>query len=376
MIITIIIFIITLIFLMFVHEMGHFLMAKRFGIKVLEFGFGIPPKIFSRKIKGMDVSLNWIPIGAFVRLLGEDEVDKKILKNPESFAAQTPLKRLAVIVAGVAMNLILAWIIFYVVLYQQGFKVQLPLIVPHQFTGVEQSDQSLILVGSVSPDSPAEASGVKPGEAVVAINGSELTTSSQLVEETKKLSGEKVILTLKDPNSGISRTVEVTPRVNPPSGQGPLGVAFGEVKSTSLDFAKPWQKALSGPIHSLNLSVYSFKVLGLVIGKSFTEKDVAPVASSVYGPVGIAYVAGSILHQETPFLPYLNFIAIISLNLAVFNLLPIPALDGGRIPFILFEMVLGKKIKEEIEQLVHRVGFALLLTLALVITMMDIKKFF
>src|SRR3989344_5492950 len=128
MILTIIIFILTLLFLVVIHELGHFLMAKKFGIKVEEFGFGIPPRAWGKKIGETLVSINWLPFGGFVKLLGEDEIDKNLLNNKRSFASQSVFKRIIVVVAGVAMNFILAFILFYFILGFQGFKTSLPLL--------------------------------------------------------------------------------------------------------------------------------------------------------------------------------------------------------------------------------------------------------
>src|SRR3989344_3570566 len=199
MVFTVIIFIITLLILVVIHELGHFLVAKKFNIKVLEFGFGIPPRAFGKKWGETLISLNWLPFGGFVRLLGEDEVDKKVLENERSFAAQTVGKRIAVVVAGVAMNLLLAWILFYAVLGFQGFRAEFPLFIDHQFIGVNQENESIILIQAISKDSPADSAGLNIGDRIVAINDEFLKTNNDLISKIKELAGSEVKITLSDP---------------------------------------------------------------------------------------------------------------------------------------------------------------------------------
>src|SRR3989344_6709550 len=155
MIFSIIIFILTLLVLVVIHELGHFLMAKKFNIKVLEFGFGLPPKAWGKKIGETIFSLNWLPFGGFVRLLGEDETDQEVLDNKRSFAAQKVWKRIIVVVAGVAMNFLFAWLLFYIILPAQNFKFQLDLRLDHQFAFAKQEIEPVILITQVAPNSPA-----------------------------------------------------------------------------------------------------------------------------------------------------------------------------------------------------------------------------
>lgn len=375
MILTIIIFIITLLILVVIHELGHFLMAKRFDIKVLEFGFGIPPKAWGKKVGETLVSINWLPIGGFVRLLGEDEVDKKVLENHRSFAAKSVDKRIMVVVAGVVMNLLLAWLLFYLVLASQGFKTKFPLIIDHEFLGIQQNEQ-YIVINQVAKNSPAQEAGLKTGQRVTAINDQKLQDREEMVNKIKSLSGQQIKLTLQDIQQDQTKEVLVTPRVSPPVGEGPLGVGLGLFKVAQVEYQSPQEKLLSGPIHSINIVAYSGKILGNLISQSFEEKSFGPVSTSVAGPVGITNVANSVLSTTSPLLPYLEFIAILSLNLAVFNLLPIPALDGGRIFFLLIEVVTKRRVHAEFEKWVHTIGIAFLLALTLLITLSDIRKFF
>jgi len=375
MIFTILIFIVTLLILVVIHELGHFLVAKKFNIKVEEFGFGIPPRAWGKKVGETLVSINWLPFGGFVRLLGEDEIDQKTLQNPRSFAAQTVGKRMAVVVAGVLMNLFLAWLLFYIVLGFQGFKLQLPLIVEHQFLGVSQKNETVVIVQAVAPGSPAEVAGLHSGEKIQKINGQDLKTNSDLIEKTKKAAGEEIQLTISDLKNNNQREVTLIPRENPPEGEGPLGVSLAQFQIANLQYETPMQKVLAGPVHSINIIAYSGKIIGLLVGESFKTGKLEPVSQTVAGPVGITNVVNSILTEsKDPLLPYLDFVAALSLNLAVFNVLPIPALDGGRLFFLMYEAVTRRKVKAEVEKWIHTIGMVLLLSLMLLITFSDIKK--
>lgn len=377
MIITIIIFILTLLFLVVIHELGHFLMAKKFGIKVEEFGFGIPPRAWGKKIGETLVSINWLPLGGFVKLLGEDEVDKKTLENKRSFASQAVWKRIIVVVAGVAMNFILAFILFYSILFFQGFKITLPLLIDHQFAGVNQQNQISVFVADVSKDSPAEKAGLKQGEIITNVNGEQIRRSNDLITKSKDLLGQEIKLVVFDSEKITSREVIIVPRKNPPTGEGPLGLALTQVAVANLEYKTLTQKLFSGPVHSWNIIAYSGKILGNLIGESFRTKDFMPIRHSVAGPVGITSTVNTILTESSnPFMAYLNFIALLSLNLAVMNVLPFPALDGGRLFFLFIEAVTRRKVHAGLEKWIHTIGMAILLTLMLLVTFSDIKKFF
>jgi regulator of sigma E protease len=375
MLLAIVAIIITLLVLVVSHEFGHFITAKKFGVKVLEFGFGIPPRAWGKQIGETLVSINWLPIGGFVRLLGEDETDKKVLNDKRSFAAKPVLQRIGVVVAGVVANLILAVILFYIVLGFQGFKEQLPLLTPHRFVGVQQTNEAVILIGNVVADSPASVAGIKSGDRVVEFNGQKLTGGDQFVNLTKEFAGKSVTLTLED-QQGKKRQVEITPRANPPKNQGALGVELGSFEVANLNYATLDQKITSGFFHSYNLASYSLDVLGSLISTSVRTGNLQPVSESVSGPVGITSMTQTILQTKNPLLPYLNFVALLSLNLAVINILPFPALDGGRLFFLLIELVTRKRVNPEVERWVHAVGMVILITLIVVITYSDVQKLF
>lgn len=374
MLLSIVIFVLTLLVLVLIHELGHFLMAKKFGIKVEEFGFGFPPRAWGKKIGETLVSVNWLPLGGFVRLLGEDGTDKEVSKDSRSFSNKGVWERITVVVAGVFMNLVLASLIFYLTLGFSGFKFQVPLIVEHQFLGVTQKEEQFVIIAQVVKNSPAQKANLKAGDQIIAIDGQTIKSGQDLVDTTKNMEGKQIVLSVLTENQKEEQ-VKLTARKNPPAGQGPLGVAISSFRLANLEYQTPMEKLLAGPLHSINLTVYSAKVLGKVIGQSFARKNFQPLSTSVSGPVGIASMANDILTQSAkPFLSYLDFIGLISLNLALINLLPIPAMDGGRLFFLLIEALSGKKVHAGFERWVHTIGMVLLLGLAVLITFSDVGK--
>lgn len=372
MFLTIVVFIAALLILVISHELGHFLMARRFGVKVLEFGFGIPPRIWSKKWGQTLVSLNLLPVGGFVRLLGEDEVNEKTLNDKHSFAVKPVWQRIIMVAAGVTMNLLLAVVLFYVVLSAQDFKARIPLLIPFNFAGVSQNNESAVIIGTVNPNSPAEQAGVKRGEQVVSVNGLSISDSQQLSDLTKQNLGQKVTLVLSN-EQGEKKSVELTPRVNPPAGEGPLGIGMGTLTIANISYD---QRLPAGIVHSYNLTTYSVAVLGEIISSAIKTKDLEPVSGAVVGPFGLADLTGEILKMENPLIPFLSFVALLSLNLAIINILPIPALDGGRIFFLLIEGIVGKKVRPSVERIIHAAGMVMLLALIVLVTFSDIKKIF
>lgn len=372
MIFSIFVFVITLLILVLIHELGHFLMAKKFGIKVLEFGFGIPPRAWGKKIGETLVSINWLPFGGFVRLLGEDESGPKT--SSRDFRAKPVTQRILVVLAGVVMNLFLAWIIFYITLSINGFKVQFPLLLEHQFLGATQQNETSVFISGVSNDSPAKKAGLRSGLQIVGVNSQQVLNGQQLIKTINDLAGEEISLTLKDQKGNLD-TVKITPRKNPPAGQGALGVELTGMTVANLEY-QGINKVLAGPIHSWNIVAYSGKIIGVLVEQSLHTKSLGPVSQTVSGPVGVSGIVNDILTTaKNPLLSYLDFMAILSLNLAVFNVLPIPALDGGRLFFLMIEGILRRKVRAEIEHWVHTVGMVLLLSLMLLVTLSDIRKF-
>lgn len=359
MILSIVIFILTLLVLVVIHELGHFIMAKRFGIKVEEFGFGIPPRILGKKIGETIYSLNALPLGGFVRLLGEDSTDKTVLKNPRSFAAQKSWKRILVVVAGVVMNLILAWVIFYAVIIYQNFRIIYP------------SSEPAAFVGFVQEGFPAKQAGVKMGEKVTKVDGKEIKNFEDARNFIREKKGEPVTLTITDIDGRNSKEITLTPK-KIDSNDYLVGIGFSPIGIKQYETVT--QKIFSGITYSWDLTRATFGGLGVLV-KDLFSGNIKKASDSVSGPVGLAIVSNDILSEGSKAFPfYLWFVGVISLTLSIFNVLPIPALDGGRLLFIVIEAVTGKKVKEEVETLIHQIGFAVLLGLAALITYSDIIK--
>lgn len=361
MVISIIIFIFTLLVLVLIHEFGHFLMAKRFGIKVLEFGFGIPPRIFGKKVGETLFSLNLLPLGGFVKLLGEDEADKKVLNDPRSFAKAKVEKRIITVVAGVVMNLLLAWTLFYFVIIQQGFKILYPPTEPS------------VYIGEVRSGFPAQDAGIKIGDRILTIDGKKMEDVDVAIASIKEKNGQPVKMDIGDLDGNFKKSITVTPKQND-KGEKLIGVVFSPVGFRVYE--THLEKAFSGITYSYDLTRLTFAGLGGLIN-DLISGNYQKASQSVAGPVGLAKVTNSILSAGfEAIVPYLWFSGVISLTLAIFNVLPVPALDGGRLFFLIIEAVTRKKVHAEIERIVHNVGFAVLIALSLLVALSDIRKQF
>jgi regulator of sigma E protease len=393
MIVTALIFLLILSVLVLIHEAGHYFVAKKFGIKVEEFGFGFPltPPLWQKKKGETLYSFYPVLIGGFVKLYGEDDAgggriaapkDSKKKHDPDAdraFFSRSIWQRTAVIIAGVLMNVLLAAVIYYIFLAMSGFKTELPLIGKHNFFGANQTVKTQVIISDISKDSPAENAGLKPFSRVTAINGKPVNEIETFSKTIKENSGKPITITWKEEQTGKTGTATVTPRVNPPKGQGALGVAFFPVQTVTLAYDTPVQKALSGFVHPTNLMAYNFNVLGQLIGVSVREKTVEPVSQGVSGPVGIYSVVGQIVDMpdaKERFLQLLNLAGLLSISLAFFNVLPIPGLDGGRLFFIIIEAVIGRKVNPKIEGYFHAVGMIILIGLLLLVTIKDVTQLF
>lgn len=365
MIFSIIAFIFVLTALVMVHELGHFWVARRNKIKVEEFGLGLPPRIWGKKYKGTLYSINWLPFGGFVRLLGEDSegVD---LKKKGSFYLAPAKVRAAVVVAGVAVNYFVAVVLLYIVLAASGFRFSVPLIVEHNFRFANNNKE--VVLADFASDSPLSDMGVNVGDVVEKINGKTAVSSDYLSEEIKK-STSAISLQLRT-LSGEVKTVEVSPIEK--DGKKVLGVYLADEGVISYDSFG--QRLFSGFSQSINLAEYSVKVMGNLVGSAFSTGDFRPVSQGIAGPVGIAQYTKIAI--DFGWMAFIQLVALLSLNLAMVNILPIPALDGGRFFFIIFEMITKKRVSAKFERIVHTAGFAALITLTFVITANDILKLF
>lgn len=363
MILAIIIFIFILTALVMVHELGHFWVARKNKIKVEEFGLGLPPRIWGKKYKGTIYSINWLPFGGFVRLLGEDSEGADLKKKGSFYLAPAPV-RAAVVVAGVLVNYFVAVVLLYAVLLGSDFKFTVPQIIDHEFRFATNTTQ--VVLAEFSADSPLRSLGVEQGSVVNRINGELVTGSMDFSEQIKK-SGDKIVLELNK-QDGIEQSVTVVPLEK--DGKKILGVYLAE--QTVISYDGFWQKLFSGFSQSINLGEYSVKVMVSLVGSAFATGNFAPVSQGVAGPVGIAQYTK--IAMDFGWIASLQLVALLSLNLAMVNILPIPALDGGRFFFIVIEIITRKRVGAKFERIVHTVGFAALIALTFVVTANDILK--
>lgn len=357
--ITFILFILILGVLVLVHEFGHFYSAKKLGIKVEEFGFGFPPRIFGKKFRGTLYSFNFFPLGGFVKIFGEHGEGEG---NFESFISRSFWQKFLVIFAGVFMNLILAWVLFSL-----GSMLGTPAVKESPEDDVKNA---VVTIVGVSPNSPAEISGIRFGDTVVEMRSQDFFQKINSVENLQKFvaayKGERVSIVLKRGDSLV--TIETTPRIEYPVDQGPLGIALATVGIRRAPF-------YLAPIEGLR-SVYitTFGTLSAV-GALFRDLFLSGrVPSQISGPVGIFLFVGEVKSLGLIYL--LQFIAILSVNLAVLNILPFPALDGGRILFLAIGRLIQSKLNPKVENAIHTAGFLVLILLMIIITYRDIIKLF
>src|SRR3989344_4180685 len=274
--------------LVILHELGHFLMAKRAGIGVEEFGIGLPvllPRIWTKKIGETNYSIYPLFLGGFVRLVGEDPKDKK-KDQKNSFYIKSIRQRMLVVVAGVVANFALAVVIFYIVVAALGYKVSLPLLMDHKFKFVNQTKQ--VLIADVSVDSPAVSAGIQVGDSIVSAKGQEISSIEKLQEVIRSSENQPIPLVLENPVNNQTREVVATPKYSEKQQAPVLGVGLGEL--VVLNYQTLLQKVFSGFIHSYNTLDYSVRVFAEIIGYSIKTRDITPVSEGVAGPVGIAAI--------------------------------------------------------------------------------------
>lgn len=356
MLTTIIAFAAVLFVLVMVHEWGHFFAARKSGMNVEEFGFGFPPRIASFIKKGTRYSFNWLPLGGFVKIQGENGDDDR----PGSFATKSILKRLIVLSAGVIMNLVLAWVLLSLAL---GFGT------PQAVNSVGQDaamEDQRVVIGTVASSSPAQQAGIEAGDVILKMDGQEAESVQMVQEYTTSNAGQEITYTIQ--RNQETKTIKTTPRENPPEGEGALGVQLAQVANVSYPWYKAAWKGLELTWDYLKLTISGFtQIIGQLFGGPAVDGEIA-------GPVGIAVLTGRF--AKMGIVALMQFTALLSINLAIINALPIPALDGGRILFLAVEAVRGKKVRAKVEQWSHAIGFALLLALLVVITIKDVANIF
>ncbi|MPZ22007.1 MAG: PDZ domain-containing protein [Dehalococcoidia bacterium] len=335
-------FVAILVFLIVVHELGHFITAKLAGVKVLEAGLGYPPKAWGKKFGETEYTINWLPLGGFVRLLGEEDPS-----DPRSLAAKPRWVRLIVLFAGSGMNLLLPILLFAIA-----------------FTIPQEVGTGGVTVTYVAPGSPAEEAGLETEDVIVSVAGREIENIDELSRAIQVNLGDSVgFEVLRD--GGIVAT-DVQSRWSPPEGQGPTGISIRQYPFTRTRSEPPWESIPHAVEYTIDSLVLAEKQIeGWFRGTS---------APDLAGPVGIADATGEVVEQAG-WIRLFEFAALLSINLAIINVLPLPMLDGGRIAFVLLEYLRGgKRVPPEKEGLVHLVGFAVMMGAVVIISYFDILR--
>ncbi|MEK7089517.1 MAG: site-2 protease family protein [Patescibacteria group bacterium] len=350
--------IIGLIVLILAHEFGHFIVAKIFGVKVEEFGIGFPPRLFGKQIGETLYSVNLLPLGGFVRINGEDEKLEKeehekddttdSLATKRSFAHQAIWKRTIILIAGVTMNMLVGWIIFSGILMI--------------------GSPTHLAVTEVAKDSPAYVVGIKPNDFIMsaklgAVSLADPIKGDDFIIAMKQVAGEKVsIEVLRD---GKTTALEINSRANPPAGEGSLGISLADAGVAKQSFFKALGNGFMVAVTIFWLTLKGFFSLIVSI---FTTPGTA--FQGVAGPVGLFGIAAQTGKMGLIYL--FQLVGLISVNLAVLNLIPFPALDGGRIFFLLIEKLKGSPVSYKIQRVVNAVGFVALILLMVFVTINDV----
>ncbi len=381
MFITIIIFLLVLSLLVFVHEFGHYFTARKLGVKAEEFGIGFPPRIFGfyrdKKRKWRFIggnksleelnkdeekapadtiySLNWVFFGGFVKIKGENGEGKN---DKDSFASKPAWKKASILVAGVFMNVVLAWLLFSL-----GFMIGMPGDVEMAGKRARISDPQ-VMISSVLKDSPADKAELRMGDVVLKVEESEIKSSEELqniIADRADIETKVIIANLEEEGD---KEIIIIPEFNEELERATIGVAIFDTGKISYPFFDSFIYGAKSTWDYLRLIVFAFYNLfaDLISGES--------VEGQVGGPVAIAKYTGEV--ARFGFVYLLQFIALLSLNLAIINILPIPALDGGRLLFLLIEKIKGRAMKQEIEGVIHTVFFFLLIALIIFVTYRDI----
>lgn len=331
--------------IIFVHEFGHFIFAKLSGIRVEEFSLGMGPPLISKKRGETLYSLRILPLGGYCKMSGEtgDGQYNPQSEDPKRFDKKPPLVRLLVLVGGPLMNFLLAILIFSLIFAIIGMPMEVT-----------------TEVGSVIRGGPAEKAGIEEGDVIVSIDNQKVESWQDMVGIIHQSSDKPLQLTIK--RDGSFSTILVTPQYSPEHKVGLIGIEPTEVKSRNIGFFEAIKEGFLRTFLITKLTILS--IIQMITGKASL--------SEVTGPVGIVKMIGESARFGIVYLA--NLTALISVSLGLFNLLPVPALDGGRIIFVFFELLTGRAVNPVKENMIHLIGFALLITLMLFVTYRDILR--
>lgn len=359
MFLTIIIFILILSVLVFVHELGHFLVARKTGVKVEEFGLGFPPRAWSVKKGETLYSVNWIPLGGFVRLKGEDGSQRE---ENDSFASKPFWAKGLILAAGVLMNALLAWVIF-----SAGYMIGLPTALANEDLHKPEVREMQIRIVGVQENSPAQATGLTSGDILLAVNNEPALSQQQVIDFVKNHQDQAVNLKVQKTNGEVEDYSLIPAQIE---GSGTtdkvLGVNIMQTGLVRYGFFKSLYRgfiAVGSLLARIAVAFYGL-IAGLITG--------AGLAQELSGPIGVAMLTGQAVNLGVNYV--LQFAGLLSLNLAVINFFPFPALDGGRFVFALIEKIRRKPNNRQVENIIHNIGFSLLMLLIVIITYRDVSQ--
>lgn len=387
---SIIIFVLILGLLVLIHEFGHFIAAKKSGVLVEEFGIGFPPRIWGKKIGETLYSINAIPLGGFVKVFGEEyeEIEhdgaKKLpppLKDRTFVYKKNHIKAL-IIVAGVIMNTILGVSVYYTLLSMNKFQSDpIPLLTPYKFRFGTQEGR--VVATNIIKGSPAEKAGLhvedvilryQIGQSVSKDKWTPITSANQLISIIKVSANKNVYLDIENVRNGKRKVVKTVPNYNAELKRAVIGINLFD--TVVLKYQTPGQRVLSGFMHSYNILTYNFSTIGQLIGIAVKEKTFEPVSQTVSGPIGIYSVVNDVVKTSGQKLVknILNIVGLLSLSLAAMNVLPLPALDGGKLTFIMYEWITGKRVNKTFERYVNLFGFFALIAIGVLVSINDILR--
>lgn len=346
------------------HELGHFLGAKKTKTKVIEFAIGFPPFIWKKKIGETLFGIGSIPFGGYNKIYGESAPTENE-NDPSSFTSKSTGQKLLIIIAGVVGNFLLSAFLFYIVLFSSNFNSNIGLINPeYEFPFGHQ--ENYLLIGGVEENSPAKLGGLKQNEIILEINGERVENANELKDILNKTKGEAITVLTKNRET----KEETTHIVN--NNEDKIGVGYSNIAELSYN-DNLGDKIFSGVLHTYNFTDYSLSTLGNMIAKSFTEKDLSVATNAVAGPIGIFAIIKISLSEGFMFM--LNITAIISLALAITNLLPLPALDGGKCIYLIFQKINPRFFTDELSEKIDGAGFLFLMILGILIVIKDVFQF-
>ncbi len=360
---TIILFLIILAVLIFVHELGHFSTAKFFKIRVDEFAIGFPPKIFSWKKGETKYSLNAIPAGGYVKIFGENP-DEDSLMGPDSkrsFVNAKWWKQIIILLSGIFMNLIFAWILI-------SISLNIGIILPIEDKYRDEAKDVSVFITSIVKDSPSDKVGLMEGDKIIEIQTEKIEEVLPTAENIQKIIADSLgKIYLKYEREGITKTAVLTAINGLIDGRKAVGISMGEIGTIKFGFPRSLYEGLkltAIETKEITVGIYTF-IYELLSGQNGMLANIA-------GPVGIAGLVGEASSKGISYL--FGFVAMISINLAMLNLIPFPAFDGGRVLFVLIETIIQRKIKPAILNWTNLIGFGLIIILMIFITYKDILR--